>query len=234
MQFMVLRRSDEQTEAGQIDPHMDELFLPAAQGVWLEIDEGGVNRVDTPSGPRRSIAGFSLIDAPSRQEAIASWSERLLPGASAEYELREGGCPGGCAEVVPSDGVVPAGERYAILLRSDDALEQEVPVPRHMLDTLDAHNATEAAAGVLLGANGLRSSARGARIRVAPQKLSVVDGPFTEIKELIAGYWLIRVASLQEAIAWASRNPYPTGPHVSVEIRALREPDRTAPPGARA
>ena len=233
MQFMVLRRSDEQTEAGVVDPHLDEVFLPAAQGVWLEIDAGGINRVDTPPGPRRSIAGFALIDAPSRQEAIASWTERpaLGGGASAEYELREGGCPGGCAPVTPDGAVTPNGNRYAILLRSDEALEDEIPVARQKLDTLDAHNAVEAAAGVLLGANGLRASGRGARISVAPQKLSVVDGPFTEIKELIAGYWLIRAASMQAAIAWASRNPYPTGPRVTVEIRALREPGLPAAPG---
>ncbi len=228
MQFMVLRRSDELTEAGLSDASMDEQFMPAAEGVWLSIDAGGVNRVDTPSGPGRSIAGFALIDAPSKQQAIAAWSER--PGAhagggagAAVYELREGGCPGGCAPVVPADGAL-AGSRYAVLLRSTDDLESEVAVPHHKLDALDAHNAREAAAGVLLGASGLRASARGARISVAKNKFSIIDGPFTEIKELIAGYWLIRAASLKDAIAWASRNPYPTGPDVTVEIRALREP----------
>ncbi len=55
-----------------------------------------------------------------------------------------------------------------------------------------------------------------------------MDGPFTEIKEMIAGYWLIRVASMDEAIAWAVRNPYPTGPKVEVEIRELVEEGLTA------
>lgn len=240
MQFMVLRRSDEFTEAGQADHRLDEQFMPAAQGVWLSIDAGGVNRIDTPADPRRTIAGFALIEAPSKQDAIAAWSERR-PAVGGEYggkfsgedggeyggvyELREGGCPGGCAPVMPAQQAAPAGTRYAVLLRSTEELDSEAPVPQHQLDALDQHNAREAAAGVLLGASGLRASARGARISVARNTFSVVDGPFTELKELIAGYWLIRVASLKEAIAWASRNPYPTGPRVTVEIRALRGPD---------
>ena len=51
----------------------------------------------------------------------------------------------------------------------------------------------------------------------------LIDGPFTEVKELIAGYWMIRVASMEQAIAWARRVPYPTGPVVEVEIRPLYE-----------
>jgi hypothetical protein len=60
-------------------------------------------------------------------------------------------------------------------------------------------------------------------------KASVLDGPFTEIKELIAGYWLIRAESLDQAIEWAKRNAYPTGPDVDVEIRPLYEPQDFAP-----
>jgi hypothetical protein len=58
---------------------------------------------------------------------------------------------------------------------------------------------------------------------VAKNQFAVVDGPFTEIKEMIAGFWMIRVPTMDDAIAWAKRNPYPTGPDVDVEIRELYE-----------
>ena len=76
---------------------------------------------------------------------------------------------------------------------------------------------------MLLAADGLRGSARGARVKVAKGMFSVVDGPFTEIKEMIAGFWMIRVPTMDDAIDWARRNPYPTGPDVEVEIRELFE-----------
>lgn len=97
--------------------------------------------------------------------------------------------------------------------------------PQAVLDTLDAFNAAQARAGVLLAADGLQPSARGARVRFAAGVPSVVDGPFTEIKELIAGYWMIRAASMVDAIAWARTVPYPIGAHVEVEIRPLYELD---------
>ena len=184
-------------------------------------------RIDTPSDAQRSIAGFALIEAPSRQDAIASWCERpLQAGGAVLYEVREGGCVGGCAAINAQGGAGAASGRYALLLRSTPALEDEAAVPQARLDALDRHNAAQVAAGVLLAGSGLRTSARGARIKVATNTLSVIDGPFTELKELIAGYWLIRAASMDEAIAWAERNPYPTGPRVTVEIRVLHEPGR--------
>ena len=82
---------------------------------------------------------------------------------------------------------------------------------------------------MLLGADGLRSSAHASRMQFRDGKPTVIDGPFTEIKELIAGYWLIRVASMAEAIEWAKRNPYPTGPDVEVEIRSMYELDDLDP-----
>lgn len=164
------------------------------------------------------IAGFGVIEAASiadAAEALRHWP------APAVIEIRQSGCPGGCAEVHPARLDDPQGKRFAVLLRASADLENEVPVPQENLDRLDRHNAAEAAKGVLLAADGLRSTARGARVTVAKGTFSVVDGPFTEIKELIAGYWLIRVASMTDAIAWAIRNPYPTGPKVEVEIREL-------------
>ena len=227
MQFMILRRADQFTESARPSAAESALLYaslkPSDTAVRLSIRDGVSTVAHGPfPDPADMIAGFAVIDVPSKEEAVA-WSRRWPAGEHAvELEVRESGCPGGCAEVVaaPSD---KEGKRYAILLRSSPDLENETPVPQHRLDALDASNAKEAAAGVLLAGDGLRGTGRGARVKVSRSAVSVIDGPFTEIKELIAGFWMIRVASMDDAIAWAKRNPYPTGPDVDVEIRELYE-----------
>jgi hypothetical protein len=246
MQFMIFRKADKDTEAGvmpgaelleamgeynqqMVDAGVmrgGEGLQPSAKGVRMRLSSGGATIVDGPFiETKELIAGFSIIDVASKQEAI-DWISRWPRqdgGGNVELEIRESGCPGGCAEIGATAADDSQGKRFVVLLRSSADLESEVPVPREKLDALDANNAAEAKAGVLLAADGLRSSARGARVRIAAGKLSVVDGPFTEIKEMIAGYWMIRVPTLQDAIEWARRNPYPTGPEVEVEIRQLYE-----------
>ena len=246
MQFMIFRKADKDTEAGvmpsgELLQAMGEYnqqlvdagvmrggegLQPSAKGVRMQLSPGRATIVDGPfTETKELIAGFSIIDVESMQAAIdlvSRWP-RQDGGGNVELEIRESGCPGGCAEVAATAVTDPQGKRFVVLLRSSADLESEVPVPREKLDALDAHNAAEAKAGVLLAADGLRSSAHGAKVKIAAGKLSVVDGPFTEIKEMIAGYWMIRVPSLQDAIEWARRNPYPTGPEVEVEIRQVYE-----------
>ena len=246
MRYMLLRRSDPACEAGQplsaaarealaaYTCQMAEAgilrgcehLLSSASAVRLSLAGGRATVVDGPFPyTQELIAGFAVIDVASKSEAL-DWAARwpVGDGGPAEVEVRLSGCPGGCADVHAAGEPDAGGQRFAILLRSSRALEDEAAVARERLDALDAHNAAEARAGVLLGADGLRSTAFGARVRLASGKLTVVDGPFTEIKEMIAGYWLIRAPSLRHAIAWATRNPYPDGPPVEVEIRQLAEP----------
>jgi hypothetical protein len=247
MQFMILRKADEDTEAGVLPSaallkdmgdfnqqlvdagvmRAGEGLHPSASGVRVKLARGQVSVVDGPfTETKELIAGFSIIDVPSRQDAI-DWVKRwpaLDGGGDVEVEIRETGCPGGCAEVGPPPGAArPEGKRFVLLLRSDQGTEADAVPERRVLDTLDAHNAVEAKAGVLLAGDGLKSTAKGARVKFSAGKPAVVDGPFTEAKELIAGYWMIRVASIQDAIAWARRVPYPTGPEVEVEIRQVYE-----------
>jgi hypothetical protein len=82
-----------------------------------------------------------------------------------------------------------------------------------------------AKAGVLLDASGLQASAKGWRIRYSGEKRTVIDGPFTEAKELVAGYTIIKVNTRQEALDWASRFPNPAGPgqEAEIEVRQLFE-----------
>ena len=228
MQYMILRRADEQSETARLAPAESALLFaalkPSGAGVRVSLNNGAaVVRHGPFADPAEMIAGFAIIDVASKDDAV-EWARRWpVAGHPVELEIRESGCHGGCAQVLAADIAEPAGRRFAVLLRSSPALENEAHVPQQMLDTLDAHNAVEARKGVLLAADGLRSSGRGARVKIAKDAFSVIDGPFTEIKEMIAGFWLIRVASLEDAIAWAKNNPYPTGPQIELEIRALFE-----------
>jgi hypothetical protein len=228
MHYMILRRADRQTEAQRLSPEESALLFATLKSsesaVRLTLRDGQATVTHGPfPDPAEMIAGFAIVDVPSKEAAV-QWLRRWpATEQPVELEIRESGCPGGCAQVAPANVPDAQGRRFAILLRQSEALEAELPVPQHKFATLDAHNAAEANAGVLLAADGLRTSARGARVKVSKAAFSVVDGPFTEIKEMIAGFWLIRVADMDAAIAWAKRNPYPTGPDVDVEIRELFE-----------
>jgi hypothetical protein len=244
MQFMVIRRADEATEAGTL-PSAAQLgdmerfnqalsdrgglglalgLRPSRRAVRLKLWPGGESITDGPFAEAKElVAGFTVFEAPSKEAAIGQLT--CWPPSDAQaagevlLELRETGCPGGCAEVPPAAG--GDGERYVILLRSDAGTESDRVPPQHKLDALNAFNAAQAAAGVLLAGDGLKSSARGARLHFKGGHASVIDGPFAEAKELIAGFWMIRAASMPDANAWARTLPYPTGPEVEVEIREV-------------
>jgi hypothetical protein len=87
------------------------------------------------------------------------------------------------------------------------------------------YNRDQAKAGILVDAAGLYpSSKNGARVRFAPGgKTTVIDGPFTESKELVAGYWIIKVKSLEEAIEWAKRSPSSPDQEIEIEVREFIE-----------
>ena len=84
-------------------------------------------------------------------------------------------------------------------------------------------------AGVLLDLSGLKPSSAGARVRYPGGKPKVIDGPFTEAKELVAGYWIIQVKSLEEALEWAKRIPADSGQIEEVEVRPFFEMEDFAP-----
>jgi hypothetical protein len=100
-----------------------------------------------------------------------------------------------------------------------------------MLDAMGRYNEELTKAGVLLDLAGLQPSSKGVRVQFKGDKRSVIDGPFTESKELIAGYWLIQVKSKEEAVAWALRvpNPHGEGAETNIELRPLFELDDLAP-----
>ena len=103
-----------------------------------------------------------------------------------------------------------------------EALEKwDVAPNKEVVTAMRKFNADMAKAGVLLAAEGLHGTSKGTRIRVSGGKRMVTDGPFTETKEVIAGFWIIQVKSKEEAIEWAKRCPLPEGG--VIEIRQVFE-----------
>src|ERR1700736_380237 len=110
--------------------------------------------------------------------------------------------------------------RFMILVKATEASEAGVLPSKELLAAMGEFNEQMVKAGVLLAGEGLQASAKGARVRFSGEKRTVTDGPFTEAKELIAGYWLLQVSSKEEAIEWISRAPFEDD---EVEIRQVFE-----------
>ena len=115
--------------------------------------------------------------------------------------------------------------RFMIIVKANRDAEAGVMPEESLLAAMAKYHEDLAKAGVLLDANGLHPSSKGARIRYSGGKRSVVDGPFAATKELIAGFTLIQVKSKAEAIEWAKRMPAPHGEHndSEIEVRQLFE-----------
>jgi len=96
---------------------------------------------------------------------------------------------------------------------------------QELLTAMTAYNEELVKAGVMLAGEGLHPSSRGARVRFSGTRRSVIDGPFAETKELIAGFWLIQAKSMDEAIEWVKRCPNPMESDSEIEIRQVFEAD---------
>lgn len=108
--------------------------------------------------------------------------------------------------------------RFMLMVKASQDSEAGVLPGPELLAAMDAYNNEMLKAGVLLAGDGLRASSKGARVRFSGGRTTVIDGPFTETKELVAGYWLIQARSLDEAVEWARRCPAPMGEGVDAEI----------------
>ena len=114
--------------------------------------------------------------------------------------------------------------RFMIIVKATAHSEAGAMPSEGLMAAMAAYHEELARAGVLLDANGLQPSAKGWRIRYADGRRSVVDGPFAETKELVAGFWLWQVHSMEEALEWARRCPNPFEAGTSeIEIRPLYE-----------
>ncbi len=115
--------------------------------------------------------------------------------------------------------------RFMILIKANADSEAGVLPSEELLTAMGAYNEELVKAGVLLAGEGLQASSKGARVRFSGGKTTVIDGPFTEAKELVAGFWLIQVSSKEEAIEWVKRVPNPDDQESEIEIRQVFEAD---------
>ena len=112
--------------------------------------------------------------------------------------------------------------RFLVIVKASPDSEAGVMPSAEMLDAMGKFNNELIAAGVMLDGGGLRDSAKGARVNFDGPEPMVIDGPFAETKELIAGYWIWQCKDLAEAIAWLKKAPFEEG---AVEIRPFFEPE---------
>jgi hypothetical protein len=114
--------------------------------------------------------------------------------------------------------------RVMVIVKATKDSEAGVMPSRQLLTEMGKFNEELAKAGVLLAADGLHPSSKGVRVRFSGKSRTVIDGPFAETKELIAGFWLWQVKSMEEAIEWLKRCPNPHNEDGEVEIRPVKEP----------
>ena len=113
--------------------------------------------------------------------------------------------------------------RFMIILKSDQNTEAGVMPTEQELTDMGNYNEELVKAGVMLAGEGLQPSSKGARVKFSGGKTSVVDGPFSETKELVAGFWLIQTKTKDEAVEWVKRVPISADQETEIEIRQVFE-----------
>jgi hypothetical protein len=113
--------------------------------------------------------------------------------------------------------------RVMVIVKANEESEAGVMPSEQLLREMGAFNEELVKAGVMLDGDGLKPSSEGARVRFSGSQRTVIDGPFVETKELIAGYWIWQVESLDEAIEWVKRCPNPMSGESEIEIRPIFE-----------
>jgi len=113
--------------------------------------------------------------------------------------------------------------RVMVIVKASKDTEAGIMPSEQMLSEMTSYNEQLVKAGIMLAGDGLKPSSAGARVQFSGKKRAVVDGPFAETKELIAGFWIWQVKSMEEALEWAKRCPNPTGEESVLELRPFFE-----------
>lgn len=113
--------------------------------------------------------------------------------------------------------------RFMVMVKASKDSEAGVMPSAELLEAMGKYNEELVKAGVMLAGEGLKASSKGARVKFSGDTRTVVDGPFAETKELVAGFWIWEVKSKAEAIEWAKRCPNPTGEEGELELREVFE-----------
>lgn len=119
--------------------------------------------------------------------------------------------------------------RFMVIVKASKDSEEGIMPDQKILEDMGKYNEELAKAGVMLAGEGLHPSSKGARVRFHEGKRTVIDGPFSETKELIAGFWLLQAKSREEVLEWVKKAPFdgptPDGQEVELEIRQVFEED---------
>jgi len=232
MQFMVMRRANHNTESGSLPPALEPgIFLQPSMGAVRLTRKGGQwSQEIGPFAARELVASLTLVEAESHVDAIDQVRNWPMTDSGAVFEIRVAGCPGGCAgfdERGTAAGTVPQRDvrlrRYIVFIRSDVLSEIDLAPSSEAVDVVNRYNERGVREGVLLAADGIKSSAFGSRVKFALSEISVIDGPFKEAEELIAGYWMLQAESREAAIEWAKQYPYATAGDLVLELREVLE-----------
>jgi hypothetical protein len=113
--------------------------------------------------------------------------------------------------------------RFMVIVKATKDSEAGVMPSEQLLTEMGKYNEELVKAGVMLAGEGLHPSSRGKRVRFSGRQRTVIDGPFPETKELIAGFWLLQAKSMEEVIAWVKRSPNPSDGESEIEIRQVFE-----------
>ena len=113
--------------------------------------------------------------------------------------------------------------RFMIIIKATPTSEAGAMPDQKLLEAMGKFNEELVAAGIMLAGEGLQPSSKGARVRFSGDKRTVLDGPFSETKELIAGFWIWQCKSIEEALAWVKRCPNPFNEESEIEIRQVFE-----------
>src|SRR5581483_11467945 len=119
--------------------------------------------------------------------------------------------------------------RVMVIVKASKESEAGKLPSRELLAAMGKYNEELVKAGILLAGEGLQASSKGKRVRFSGDKRTVIDGPFAETKELVAGFWLWQVRSMEEAVEWLKRCPNPHDGESEVEIRPVFEPEDFGP-----
>ena len=119
--------------------------------------------------------------------------------------------------------------RFMLIVKANEDSEAGKLPSAELLKEMGKFNEELIKAGVMLAGEGLHPSSKGARVHFSGKKRTVVDGPFAETKELIAGFWLIQAKSIDEAIEWVKRVPNPTGDEGQIEVRQVQSEEDFGP-----
>ncbi len=119
--------------------------------------------------------------------------------------------------------------RFMMIVRATKESEAGEMPERELIEAMGRYNEELVKAGVMLAGEGLQPSSKGARIRFSGPKKTLIDGPFPEVKELIAGFWILQVKSKQEAIDWALKSPAPFEGEAEIELRQIFETEDFSP-----